>query len=81
VIIRLLFGAGEAGCYPALAKAFSIWLPRSERAHAEGWKTAIGRWGGAVSPLIVISLYRFMSWRQAFMVLGAVGLFAAAGFF
>jgi ACS family glucarate transporter-like MFS transporter len=81
VIIRLLFGAGEAGCYPALAKAFSIWLPRNERAHAEGWKTAIGRWGGAVSPLIVIGLYTYMSWRQAFMVLGAVGLLAAAGFF
>jgi ACS family glucarate transporter-like MFS transporter len=81
LIIRLLFGAGEAGCYPALAKAFSVWLPRNERARAEGWKTAIGRWGGAVSPFIVVSLYAYMGWRQVFMVFGAVGLLAAAVFF
>ena len=25
---RFLFGAGEAGCFPNIAKAFSAWLPR-----------------------------------------------------
>jgi MFS transporter, ACS family, glucarate transporter len=79
--IRLLFGAGEAGCYPALAKAFSDWLPRSERAHAEGWKTAISRWGGAVAPPIVVGLYAFLSWRQVFVVFGFAGLVAGLIFF
>ena len=30
-ITRFLFGAGEAGCFPNLTKAFSMWLPKNER--------------------------------------------------
>lgn len=81
LIIRLLFGAGEAGCYPALAKAFSNWLPQEERTHAEGWKTAVGRWGAAVSPSLVAALYLFLNWRQVFYLFGALGVLAAALFF
>ena len=33
--IRLLFGAGEAGCFPGLGKMFSVWVPSDERAIAE----------------------------------------------
>src|SRR5947209_15571405 len=35
-VVRFLFGAGEAGCFPNLTKAFSSWLPSSERARAQG---------------------------------------------
>ena len=37
VVARFFFGAGEAGCFPNLTKAFMIWLPNQERtrAHAE----------------------------------------------
>ena len=38
LVTRLLFGAGEAGCFPGLAKVFSSWLPASERPMAEGFK-------------------------------------------
>ena len=31
VAARFLFGAGEAGCFPNLTKAFSNWLPLSQR--------------------------------------------------
>jgi ACS family glucarate transporter-like MFS transporter len=81
LIIRLLFGAGEAGCYPALAKGFSDWLPQNERTHAEGWKTAVGRWGAAVSPALVAALLTYMTWRQVFLLFGAVGVVAAVAFF
>ena len=27
VAVRFLFGMGEAGCFPNLTKAFSVWLP------------------------------------------------------
>ena len=43
LIARLLFGAGEAGCFPGLAKTFSNWLPAEERARAEGWKASSAR--------------------------------------
>jgi MFS transporter, ACS family, glucarate transporter len=80
-VIRLLFGAGESGCFPSLAKIFSVWLPARERAVAEGWKAAMGRWGGAFAPYLVISLYAFVGWRQTFTVFGAVGLIWCAIFF
>src|SRR5438034_10028614 len=43
VITRFLFGAGEAGCFPNLTKAFSAWLPMRERNRARrscGWARA-----------------------------------------
>jgi len=33
--IALIFAAGEAGCFPNLTKAFSMWLPRRERTRAQ----------------------------------------------
>jgi len=79
--VRLLFGAGEAGCFPSLAKVFSIWLPDEERAVAEGWKAAMARWGAAFAPSVVVILYAFMGWRQTFAVFGAVGLLLSGIFF
>src|SRR5947209_16105828 len=34
-VTRFLFGAGEAGCFPNVTKAFTTWLPQNEigRAH------------------------------------------------
>src|SRR5229473_2183395 len=29
-VTRFLFGAGEAGCFPNLTKAFTTWLPEKE---------------------------------------------------
>jgi MFS family permease len=77
---RLLFGAGEAGRFPGLAKTFSDWLPQAERARAEGWKAASARWGGAAAPLLVVSLYATLGWRVTFVMFGAIG-FVWAGFF
>ena len=48
--IQLLFGAGEAGGFPNLTKAFSSWLPLNERSRAQGLMWTFGRWGGAFTP-------------------------------
>ena len=52
LVYRFLFGAGEAGAYPNMARIQSRWLPITERARAGGllWLTA--RWGAAFAPLI-----------------------------
>ena len=81
LVTRLLFGAGEAGCYPALAKSFSTWLPQSERPMAEGLKATAARWGAAFTPWLIVSLYRYFSWRQTFAVFGAIGVAWAAAFY
>ena len=46
-VTRFLFGAGEAGCFPNLTKAFTTWLPQHERVRAQGIMWMSARWGGA----------------------------------
>jgi MFS family permease len=49
-VIRFLFGAGEAGCFPILTRMLSMWLPARERVTAQGLLWAFARWGGAFTP-------------------------------
>ncbi len=81
LVTRFLFGAGEAGCFPSLAKVFTAWLPAYERSRALGVMWLSARWGGALTPLLVVSLTSFLTWRQTFQVLGAVGLVWAFWFY
>jgi MFS transporter, ACS family, glucarate transporter len=81
LVCRFLFGAGEAGCFPNLAKAFTRWLPSEERVRAQGLMWFAARWGGAVTPLLVALLLRYVSWRRAFEMFGALGLAWGALFY
>ena len=51
---RFLFGAGEAGCFPNLTKAFTVWLPSVERVRAQGIMWTFARWGGAFTPPLIV---------------------------
>jgi ACS family glucarate transporter-like MFS transporter len=80
-VTQLFFGAGEAGCFPNITKAFTTWLPREERVRGQGIIWLAARWGGAVTPLIVFQLLRFVTWRKVFMIFGCVGIFWAVLFY
>jgi MFS family permease len=73
-ITRFLFGAGEAGCFPNLTKAFSAWLPSLERTQTQAILWMGARWGGAITPLLVVMVVSLMSWRQAFLVFASLGV-------
>jgi MFS family permease len=81
VVTRFLFGAGEAGCFPNLTKAFSRWLPKQERARVQGVMWMSARWGGAATPLLVFGCLQFVNWRTAFLLFGLVGVVWAALFY
>ena len=49
---RFLFGVGEAGAYPNMARVQSQWLPVQTRARWGGLLWLVARWGGAFSPVI-----------------------------
>ena len=81
VAVRFLFGAGEAGCFPNLTRAFVNWLLPSERVRAQSILWLCARWGGAVTPLLVLAvLHGFKGagfqqpWRQAFFLFGSLGI-------
>jgi len=71
---RFLFGAGEAGCFPNLTKAFSAWLPRRDRTRAQALMWMGARWGGAAAPLLVVMVMAFVSWRTAFLLFALLGV-------
>jgi len=71
---RFLLGAGESANWPAATKAVSEWFPKRER----GWAVALfdsgSSIGGAIAPLLVIGLYKYLGgWRPAFIVTGTLG--------
>jgi MFS family permease len=81
LVTRALFGAGEAGCFPNLTRAFTTWLPTRERDRAQAILWLSARWGGAFTPIIVAYLLDYMSWRHAFEVFGAIGVVWAVVFY
>ncbi len=81
LLIRFLFGAGEAGAYPNGSVAISNWFPLATRGRAFGLFMMSGQIGGALSPLIVLPIQRAFGWRASFFVFGSLGILWAAVWF
>jgi ACS family glucarate transporter-like MFS transporter len=61
-IYRFVFGAGEAGAFPNMARIQSRWLPLETRSMASGMLWMLARWGGAFSyPLFGMMMRGFDS--------------------
>ncbi len=79
LVTRTLFGAGEAGCFPNLTKAFTTWLPKAERVRAQGIMWLSARWGGAFTPLLVIPIAHRLEGERPTWRAVAGGALAVAG--
>ncbi len=56
VLVRLLFGMGEAGAYPNITRALHNWFPLSERGFAQGAVWMSGRLMGGLTPVVWLLL-------------------------
>ncbi len=74
LIVRFLFGAGEAGAFPGMASAIFSWIPAKERGLVHGINFSGGRIGAAIALPFAAWLIDLTSWRMSFMILGAVGI-------
>jgi MFS transporter, ACS family, glucarate transporter len=74
VVIRFLFGAGEAGAFPNAVRSFSQWFPARERGMANGVLFFGSRLGGAITAPIALVLIERWGWRISFVVFGAFGI-------
>lgn len=81
LLTRFSFGAGEAGCFPNVAKAFNTWLPARERVRAQGIMWLGARWAGAFTPPLVALIMAWVGWRHAFEIFGCLGPIWAVAFF
>lgn len=78
LVVRFLFGVGEAGAWPSVARSFARWIPRGERGTIQGIFFAGAHLSGGLTPLIVTGLLVFMPWRVIFIVFGLLGFVWAA---
>ncbi len=80
-IVRFLFGVGEAGAYPGVAKAVYHWIPIRERGIVNGINFSGGRFGAAFSLPIIALIIDSFGWRISFFLLGFIGVVWAALWF
>jgi|SRR5271169_2344251 len=74
IVLRFLFGVGEAGAFPGATRAMQLWYPRSERGFVQGITHSASRAGAALAPPIVLLIMLNLGWRWAFFICGAVGV-------
>ncbi len=77
--IRFLFGAGEAGAWPNVARTLSRWFPATERGSAQGIFFTGAHGGAALTPILVTFMLGYMHWRWIFVIFGFVGFIWAIG--
>jgi MFS transporter, ACS family, glucarate transporter len=73
LIIRFVFGAGEAGAFPALAKVVYNWFPLKERGIVQGINFSGSRIGAAFTLPLVAWMISEIGWRWSFILVGLVG--------
>ncbi|MGH2897334.1 MAG: MFS transporter, partial [Solirubrobacteraceae bacterium] len=79
VLVRLLFGIGEAGAFPASARVYGRWLPARLRGRLFGVLLMAAALSGAITQPLVVALVSRVGWRASFGVFGAVGFVWAVG--
>ena len=80
VVIRFLFGAGEAGAFPNAARVISRWFPLGERGRVQGIMLTAAQLGSVCAPPVAAYAIAGLGWRGTFVVFGAVGIVWAVGF-
>jgi sugar phosphate permease len=74
IVVRFLFGIGEAGAFPVATRAMQLWYPREERGFVQGITHSASRAGAAIAPPIVVAIMSTLGWQWVFYICGAVGL-------
>jgi sugar phosphate permease len=81
LLVRFLFGVGEAGALPNAARVVSRWLPAHRQAGAMGIVNTSALIGGAVSPVVMAYLIQAVGWRWSFVICAGFGVVWAAFFY
>ncbi len=74
LVCRFLFGVGEAGAFPGMARAVYSWIPMKERGLVTGINFSGSRLGAAFALPVVAWMITTIGWRLSFGVLGAIGV-------
>jgi MFS transporter, ACS family, glucarate transporter len=74
LVIRFLFGAGEAGAFPAINRAVVSWIPLNERGIVTGINFSGSRLGAAFAMPLLSVIILDWGWQNTFYLLGGIGI-------
>ncbi|MFS4447949.1 MFS transporter [Maribacter sp. 2307UL18-2] len=81
LVVRFLFGAGEAGAFPGMSRAIYSWIPLNERGLVTGVNFSGSRLGAAFALPFVAWMIGDFGWRPTFMILGGIGVVWAGAWY
>lgn len=81
LIVRFLFGIGEAGAFPNMSRAIFSWFPMSERGRVQGINFSGSRIGAAFALPVVAWMVSEFGWKTSFLILAVVGFVWALIFY
>lgn len=76
LVIRFLFGAGEAGALPNAARVITCWFPPGKRGPSQALISTCAQIGGAAAPAVAAYFIQapYIGWRWAFVIFGGLGV-------
>jgi len=74
LVTRFLFGCGEAGALPGVARAVYSWIPVNERGLVQGVSFSGMRFGAAATMPLLGWMIATLGWRPSFLALMVAGL-------
>ena len=80
LMVRFLFGVGEAGAFPNAARVIARWYPVGERGRVQGTMLAAAQLGAVIAPIGAAYLIENVGWKWTFSIFGIAGILWAIGF-
>ncbi|ULO01166.1 sugar transporter, major facilitator superfamily [Campylobacter sp. RM5004] len=77
LVVRFLFGLGEAPIYPSNAAFNNNWFGKQEKARAASFLLAGSYFGPVIAPFISVWLVQNYGWHSVFYVFGVIGILIA----
>jgi sugar phosphate permease len=75
LVLRFVFGAFQAGTFPAISRMMADWIPVNERGGAQGLLWMSSRIGGAAAPSLLVWLFAVMGdWKTPLVLSAGLGL-------
>jgi len=78
VVMRLLLGLGEGGCFPGAIKATGEWFPPRERSLATSVFNSGANVASVLAPALIPWIALRWGWQASFVIPGVAGLVLAA---
>ena len=79
--MQFLFGNGEAGAFPGIARGVYSWIPAKERGTVNGINFSGSRIGAALAMLMLSVVISRLGWRLTFVFFGVLGMLWATIWF